>query len=62
MLAKTGSTGGKARFLTLLFLWRFALVENKQKWRGLAAFDSFVAPSRPFTSEERPLGEEGGVK
>lgn len=38
-------------------------MENKQKWRGLGAFDSFVALSRPSTSEERPLGEEeGGVK
>lgn len=29
---------------------------------SLAAFDSFVALSRPFTFDERPLGqEEGGV-
>lgn len=26
---------------------------NKQKWRGLGAFDSFVALGRPSTSEER---------
>lgn len=64
MLARTGSTAGKARFLTVVFLWRLAFAENKQKWRGLGAFDSFVALGRPSTSEERPLGEEeeGGVK
>lgn len=39
-----------------------AFVETKQKWRGLGVFDSFVALSRQSTSEERPLGEEGGVK
>lgn len=63
MPARTGSTAGKATVTTADgFLWRFARAENKQKWRG--AFDSFVAPSRPSTSEERPLGgeEEGGVR
>ena len=64
MLARTGSTAGKARLFNVVFLWRFAFVKNKQKWRGLGAFDSFVALGLPSTSEERPLREEeeGGVK
>lgn len=64
MPARTGSTAGKARLFAVLFLCPFAPVENGQKWRDLAAFDSFVALRRPSTSEERPLGEEeeGGVK
>lgn len=72
MLARTGSTAGKSRLFAVLCSFFFCcfLVTvcagggNKQKWRGLAAFDSFVALGRPSTSEERPLGEEeeGGVK
>lgn len=69
MLAKTGSTAGKRQpsFTGVYVVWYAVCicVEYKRKWRELAAFDSFVAQSRPpVYTEKRPLGEEGegGVK
>lgn len=62
MLARTGSTAGKDAFgRHVAFMSRCAPVKST-KMASLAAFDSFVALSRPFTFDERPLGqEEGGV-
>lgn len=66
MLARTGSTAGKAmNARRAVFGPGCICVETNKNGEDSVAFDSFVALRRPSTSEERPLGEEeeeGGVK
>lgn len=68
MLARTGSTAGKAEMLTavVVFVVGLHLFKTNKNGEGLGAFLTALWLSvAPSTSEERPLGEEeeeGGVK